>query len=71
VNEFLAVEVSHGAAELVAVEHQLHVAKAMIVSMKKLTQLQQQTCPYVNTMASSQGGAWWVAALQNVFAPQN
>jgi len=43
VNEFLAVQVSHGAAELVAVEHQLHVAKATVVAMEKLTQLRSQS----------------------------
>jgi len=39
VNKFLAVEVCHRRAELVAVEHQFHVAKTTMIAMKKLTQL--------------------------------
>ena len=38
-NEALAVEVRHRTAQLIAVQHQLHVAKTTMITMKKLAQL--------------------------------
>ena len=57
VNEFLALQVGHGAAELVAVEHQLHVAKATVIAMKKLAQLQYNAHNSYRPRWSRQGTA--------------
>ena len=43
VNEFLAVEVSHGTAELITVQHEFDVAKSMMIAMQKLSQLHDHT----------------------------
>jgi len=56
VDEVLAVQVSHCAAQLIAVEHQLHVTKVTMFTMKKLAQLNQTFT--IHIMQSADNSFW-------------